>query len=65
VKDGIIQDIKFFGDFLGHGDTEEIERKLTGKKYNEEEILKVLKDFNLNLYFGDISVGEFVKYLVS
>jgi lipoate-protein ligase A len=64
VKDGIIKSIKFFGDFLGHGDTSEIEKNLTGKKYNEEEITNVLKLYNLNLYFGEITVEEFVKYLV-
>lgn len=65
VKEGTIQDVKFFGDFLGHGDTEEIEKKLCGKKYNEKEISKVLEEFNLNLYFGEITVEDFVKYLVS
>lgn len=65
VKDGIIQDIKFYGDFLGHGDTKEIEKKLTGKKYNEEDITSILNEFNLKLYFGEITVGEFVKYLIS
>jgi len=65
VKDGIIKEIKFYGDFLGHGDTEEIEKSLKGKKYNDEEITPVLKTFNLSLYFGEISVEEFVKYLIS
>ncbi|MFA5403630.1 MAG: lipoate--protein ligase [Ignavibacteria bacterium] len=65
VKDGVIKDIKFYGDFLGHGDTEEIEKKLIGKKYNEEEVTPVIKEFNLNLYFGEITVEEFVKYLLS
>jgi lipoate---protein ligase len=65
VKDGIIKDIKFFGDFLGHGDTEEIEKNLTGKKYNEEEITPVLKSYNLNLYFGEITTEDFVKYLLN
>jgi lipoate---protein ligase len=65
VKDGIINEIKFYGDFLGHGDTEEIEKNLTGKKYNEEEITPVLNTFDLNLYFGEVTAGEFVKYLIS
>lgn len=65
VKDGVIQEIKFYGDFLGHGDTEEIEKTLIGKKYNEEEITPVLKSYNLNLYFGGITTEEFVKYLIS
>jgi lipoate---protein ligase len=65
VKDGIIIDVKFYGDFLGHGDTEEIEKRLTGKKYKEEEITPVLKLFDLNLYFGTITPEEFAKFLIS
>lgn len=65
VKDGIIRDIKFFGDFLGHGDTEEIEKKLIGRKFNETDIASVLKNFNLKLYFGEISNNDFVKYLIA
>lgn len=65
VKDGVIKEIKFFGDFLGHGDTGEIEKKLAGKKYCEEEIIPVLKDFDLNLFFGEITPDEFVKYLLT
>jgi lipoate-protein ligase A len=64
VKDGVIEEIKFFGDFLGHGDTEEIEKNLTGKKYKEEEILPVLKSYNLNLYFGTITPEEFTAFLI-
>lgn len=65
VKDGVIKEVKFFGDYLGHGDTSDIEKKLIGKKYKEEELLPILKKFNLNLYFGEITTEEFVKYLVT
>lgn len=65
VKEGIIKEIKFYGDFLGHGDTEEIEKKLIGKKYNEEEIKPVLSSYNLNLYFGEITTQDFVNYLLN
>lgn len=65
VKEGVIREVKFFGDFLGHGDTEEIEIELTGKKYNQKDVSSVLEKFNLNLYFGEITAREFVDYLVS
>lgn len=64
VKDGIIKDIKFYGDFLGYCDTDEIENKLTGKRYNEEHIKNALSDTNLDMFFGDITVEEFSKYLI-
>lgn len=65
VKNGIIMEIKFYGDFLGHGDTEEIEKKLAGKRYNEEEITPVLKSYDLKFYFGDVTTEEFVNFLVN
>ena len=64
VKDGVIKGIKFYGDFLGHGDTEEIEKNLTGKKYREDEVLPVLKSYDLNLYFGEITPEEFAAFLI-
>ena len=65
VKNGIIMEMKFYGDFLGHGDTEEIEKKLIGKRYNEEEVTAVLKLYDLKFYFGDVMTEDFVKYLVN
>jgi lipoate-protein ligase A len=65
VKNGIIMEMKFYGDFLGHGDTEEIEKKLIGKRYNEEEVTAVLKSYDLKFYFGDVMTEDFVKYLVN
>ena len=64
VKDGVIIGVKFYGDFLGYGDTEEIEKSLRGKKYKKEDIIPVLKSYDLNLYFGAISAEEFAAFLV-
>lgn len=63
VKDGIIKDIKLFGDFLGHGEMKEIEERLTGKKYEEKEIENAISDINLNEYIGKINKKEFANFL--
>ncbi|MGB9696047.1 MAG: lipoate--protein ligase [Ignavibacteria bacterium] len=63
VKDGIIQNIKLYGDFLGQGDEAEIEKLLIGIKYKENDILRALKNVNLNFYFGNISKENFAKFL--
>jgi lipoate-protein ligase A len=63
VKDGKIKNIKFFGDFLGYGDSEEVEKKLEGIVYKEEEVLKALKDTDLKYYFGNIESTDFVKFI--
>ncbi|MBE2256182.1 MAG: lipoate--protein ligase [Ignavibacteria bacterium] len=63
VKDGIIKDIKLFGDFLGHGEMKEIEERLTGKRYEEKEIENAISDINLNEYIGNINKKDFANFL--
>ncbi|MFA7361186.1 MAG: lipoate--protein ligase [Candidatus Kapaibacterium sp.] len=63
VKEGKIISIKFFGDFLGYGDSEDIEKKLTGILYNEDNISTALKDIDLRYYFGNIELKDFIKFI--
>jgi lipoate-protein ligase A len=63
VKDGKINNIKFFGDFLGYGDSVDVEMKLEGIVYKEEEVLSALKDTDLKYYFGNVELTEFVKFI--
>lgn len=65
VKDGIIKNIKIYGDFLAHGETAEIESKLIGKKYKEEDMVQALKDLDMKHHLGEISVEDFVKFLLT
>jgi lipoate-protein ligase A len=63
VKDGVINSIKIYGDFLGHGELEDLEKKLMNKKYEKEALLNSLSEFNLNMYLGKISGDEFSAFL--
>lgn len=63
VKDGKIQSMKFFGDFLGYGDSEDIEKLITGTAYREDALSIALKDTDLRYYFGNISLNDFVKFI--
>ena len=65
VKDGVIKEIKFYGDFLGYGDSEDIENKLTGIRFDVEQIYKAISDIDLTSYFGDISTNDFSKFLTT
>ncbi len=58
VKEGIIQGIKFYGDFFGSENPEEIEILLIGKRYNESEIKSILAQLNINDYFKGITLDE-------
>lgn len=57
VKNGIIQEIKFFGDFFGKCDVSIIENMLVGSRHKEEDINTILSSIDINDYFlaGDIN----------
>jgi lipoate-protein ligase A len=63
VKEGKIEEIKIFGDYLGYGETEDIEGMLKKRNYREEDLKNVLKNIDLKFYFGDIGMEDFVNYL--
>ena len=54
VDDGLINNIKFYGDFFGSGNVQDIEAALKGVRYDHEAIAKALADIDLNQYFTGI-----------
>ena len=64
VKQGIIQGIKFYGDFFGSGNPEEIEVLLIGKRYVEDEIRAALAPLNVNDYFKGITHDELLSCIL-
>ncbi len=63
IKDGKIDECKFFGDFFGYENVEKLEEKIIGKNYREESIKEALDEEELKEYFGDIEKDEFIKLL--
>lgn len=63
VEEGIIQSVRFMGDYLGLRDVSEVEDKLIGTKFKQDEVTKVLRDFNLKLYFGGITEEEILSVI--
>ncbi|WP_425380348.1 lipoate--protein ligase [Spiroplasma endosymbiont of Stenodema calcarata] len=53
VNEGKITNIKFFGDFLGSGGTEGLEKLLTGCEYSFDKIKTELLKINLKEIFGE------------
>jgi lipoate---protein ligase len=64
IKNGLIKNIKIYGDFLGSGELEDIEQLLIGKNFKEDELKEALKNIDMNYYIGAISTDEFVNFLV-
>ncbi|MBU7448803.1 MULTISPECIES: lipoate--protein ligase [Lactiplantibacillus] len=54
VDDGLINNIKFYGDFFGSGNVQDIEAALNGVRYDHEAIADALADIDLNQYFTGI-----------
>lgn len=63
VKDGHITDLKFYGDFLSMRDVSEVEEKLKGLRYKEEDVREALNGLNLKEYFGGITLDEILKVI--
>ena len=64
VEQGAITSIKFFGDFFGVMDVEDIAKKLVGIKYQKEDIQKVLEQIDINSYFLVATLEEVIDILV-
>jgi lipoate-protein ligase A len=65
IKDGIISDIKIFGDFLAHGELKEIEEMLLNAKYEEHELERFLDQVDMQHYFGPITSRDFAKFMIN
>lgn len=63
VEEGIIKAVKIYGDFLAVGDMKDIEEKLKNVKYNRESVSQALNDVDLNYYFGDITLSDFLSLI--
>ncbi|WP_430493905.1 lipoate--protein ligase [Rossellomorea marisflavi] len=60
VKKGTIENCKIYGDFFGVGNVDEIEEKLTGIRYERNEIERVLEAVDIQHYFGKVTKEEFI-----
>lgn len=63
VNNGIINNIKIFGDYFGNGDSIDISNKLIGCKIEEEEISDALSNLNIQHYFNNLEVENFIKLI--
>lgn len=63
VKNGLIENIKYYGDFFSRSGLEDIENALIGVKHNEEDIRNTLSKFNIDDYFHNITVDNLIDLL--
>jgi lipoate-protein ligase A len=63
VKDGIITEIKFYGDFMSIKDIAEVEVKLKGSRFTEQDVINKLSDLSMREYFGLITVDQLLDVI--
>ncbi|MCU6603057.1 lipoate--protein ligase [Peribacillus frigoritolerans] len=63
VNRGIIENTKIYGDFFGVGEVADIERKLTGTRYEKEAISRVLDEIDVRHYFGNVTKEEILALI--
>jgi len=61
VADGIIRDIRIFGDYFNMCEPEEIENALRNVQHAEGKIRDALTPFKISDYFNNLTVDEFVE----
>lgn len=60
VKNGVIKNAKFFGDFFSSKDISEIENAIQDTPHNEVKIRDILKDYDISKYFNKVSMDELI-----
>lgn len=63
VKDGVIKNVKFYGDFFGPQDISELAAKLKGVKYDHDAIAKVLNENGTQQYITGIPTDQIADLL--
>ncbi len=62
VQNGVVQSVRFYGDFIGQGDVAELEVRLSGVRYEAGALKAALMDVEIGGYFGGLSTGEFIDF---
>ncbi|NCC81488.1 MAG: lipoate--protein ligase [Clostridia bacterium] len=63
IENGLIKEIKFYGDFFGDKSVEELENILTGMKYDKKEILEKLRKINVDNFIKGASFEEIASVI--
>ncbi|MBK5251986.1 MAG: lipoate--protein ligase [Peptostreptococcaceae bacterium] len=63
IKEGIIDSIRFFGDYLGLSPVDPVEESLVGQKYEMDSVRKILEKVHLGEYFGKITLDELLEVM--
>ncbi|TWT24296.1 lipoate--protein ligase [Planomicrobium sp. CPCC 101110] len=63
VEGGLVKEVNIYGDFFGVGDVAEIEKAITGIKYERASLDEAITGFDIPTYLGGITKEEFLKLI--
>ena len=63
VEASKIESIRFEGDYLGLSDVKDIEERLIGVRFSEEDVSNTLREFNLKEYFGADALEDIIELM--
>ncbi|MEG1498327.1 MAG: lipoate--protein ligase [Bacteroidales bacterium] len=63
VKDGMVVEVQFYGDYFFTLETSELAQKLIGIPHQKEKVMEVLKTQDLDAYFTNVTAEELLSVL--
>jgi lipoate-protein ligase A len=64
VHQGVIQTVKFYGDYFAKDESDGLEQLLTGVRYSREELYAVLKSVQIERYFSGLDLETFIAFIL-
>ena len=63
VEQGVIKEVKVYGDFFGLGDISDVEDALVGVRFEREAVNQVFENLDFNKYFGRVTAEEILSLI--
>lgn len=63
VRNGIMQDVKIYGDFFGVGEIADVESKLKGLPHQKQSVEAEIEKIDFTHYFGRVTAEEFLSLI--
>ena len=63
VEQGVIKEVKVYGDFFGLGDISDVENALVGVRFEREAVNQVFENLDFNKYFGRVTAEEILTLI--
>lgn len=65
VSEGIIRDIKIYGDFFSQRGVVELENIITGTRFDTNDLYAVMQNIELDKYITNVTVKEFIESIMT